>query len=197
MQLDIAATLAMAHWWWTFILRGVIAVAFGIIALLWPGWGLGVLVALFGIWALIEGFTLLLTAFRTRETDRNWWLEMLEGIVSIAAGVVALLLPGFAAGILMLIIAAWAIVMGAFQVYMAIRLREEIRGEFWLGLAGVAAIVFGVATFFFPAVSALSLVWLIGSFAIVYGVFLVILGWRLRRIDELARRDAAMEYPRA
>jgi uncharacterized membrane protein HdeD (DUF308 family) len=195
-MLDMVATVAMARWWWTFILRGVVAIAFGVLAFLAPGWELAVLVALFGLWALLEGMTSFFTALRTRATNRNWWLELLEGIASLAAGVIALLFPGFAADILILLIAAWAIVIGAVQIYLAIRMRDEIQGEFWLGLAGVAAIVFGVATLFFPAGSALSIVWLIGSFAIVFGVFLVILGWRLRRIDELAKVDAAHDYRR-
>jgi uncharacterized membrane protein HdeD (DUF308 family) len=195
-MLDMAATVAMARWWWAYILRGVVAVAFGVLAFLAPGWGLAVLVALFGLWALLEGMTSFFTALRTRTTHRNWWLELLEGIASLAAGVIALLFPGFAADILILLIAAWAIVIGAVQIYLAIRMRDEIQGEFWLGLAGVAAIVFGVATLFFPAGSALSIVWLIGSFAIAFGVFLVILGWRLRRINELARIDAAHDYRR-
>jgi uncharacterized membrane protein HdeD (DUF308 family) len=78
----------------------------------------------------------------------------------------------------------------------AIRLREQIRGEFWLGLAGVASILYGVVIYLFPAAGALSIVWLIGSFAIAFGAFLLILGWRLRGINELAKRDAAHDYSR-
>jgi uncharacterized membrane protein HdeD (DUF308 family) len=195
-RLDVAGTVALARWWWTFIVRGVLAIAFGVLAFIAPGLGIAVLVGLFAAWALIDGVTSLFTGVRTRETDKNWWLEILEGVVSIAAGVIALLFPVFAADILVLIIAAWAVVTGIFEIVAAIRLREQIKGEFWLGLAGVASILFGVVLFLFPAAGALSLVWLIGSFAIVFGVFLVILGWRLRAIDELARTDAANDYSR-
>lgn len=196
-MLEMAATKAMARWWWTFILRGLVAVAFGLLALLLPALAVLTLVALFGFWALLEGMTSFLAGLRMRARSKNWWLEVLEGVVSIAAGVLALLFPGFTAEILRYLIAAWAIVIGVFQVYMAIRLREEIRGEFWLGLAGVAAVIFGISMILFPAAGVLSLVWLIGSFAIAFGVFLVVLGWRLRRIDELARRDAETDYSRA
>jgi uncharacterized membrane protein HdeD (DUF308 family) len=116
--------------------------------------------------------------------------------VSILAGLIALVLPGLAADILVLLIAAWAIVTGAFQIWTAVRLREQIRGEFWLGLAGAASILFGIVLFLFPAPGALALVWLIGSAAIVIGILLVILGWRLRGIHEMAKLDAAHEYSR-
>lgn len=193
----MATVVAMARWWWAYILRGIVAIGFGVLAFLSPMWGLAVLVALFGLWALIEGATSFLTGLRSRETDRNWWLEVLEGVASIAAGVIALLFPPFALEILLLLIGIWAVIIGVFQVYMAIRLRDEIEGELWLALAGVAAILFGIATFFFPAGSALSIVWLIGGFAIAFGVLLVVLGWRLRRVNEAAKRDAATDYSRA
>jgi uncharacterized membrane protein HdeD (DUF308 family) len=114
----------------------------------------------------------------------------------VLAGLIALVLPDFAAQILVLLIAAWAIVTGAFQIWSAIRLRAEISGEFWLGLAGVASILFGVILLVFPAAGALGLVWLIGSAAIAIGVFLIILGWRLRGIHELGKLDAAHDYSR-
>jgi uncharacterized membrane protein HdeD (DUF308 family) len=104
--------------------------------------------------------------------------------------------PLLIADALRILIAVWAILIGVFQVYLAIRLRDEIRGEFWLGLAGAAAIVFGVSMFLYPVASVVSLVWLIGSFGIAFGVLLVMLGWRLRGINELAKRDAATDYSR-
>ncbi len=195
--LDMATVVAMSRWWWTFILRGVVAVGFGILAFFAPGWGVLVLVALFGIWALIEGISAFFTGLRTRGANRNWWLELLVGVLSITAGLLALIFPGFASGILLILIAAWAIVIGLFQISMAIRLRDEIRGEFWLGLAGVAAIILGVSMFLFPTAGILGLVWLIGSLAIVFGVFLIVLGWRLRAINELVKRDAATDYSTA
>ena len=96
-------------------------------------------------------------------TTRTWWPEVVEGIVSATAGIFAIAFPAFAAEILILLIAVWAIVVGVFQVYLAIRLRDEMQGEFWLGLAGVALILLGIGMLLFPAAAALSLVWLIGS----------------------------------
>jgi len=189
--LNVSGVVELARWWWTFIIRGIAAIAFGVLAFVSPAWSLAVLVALFGVWALVDGVTGVVTGVRSRGRDRSWWLSILEGIVGIVAGVFAFVFPIQAAGALVFIIAAWAIVSGIFQVVAAIRLREQIQGEFWLGLAGVGSILFGVVLYLFPAAGALSLVWLIGGFAIALGAFLLVLGWRLRGIDELARRDAA------
>ena len=196
MAFTVSQTVELARWGWAFILRGVLAIAFGVLAFLTPLWGLAILVALFGAWALVNGVTSLWTGIRTRNVDRNWWLEIVEGIVSILAGIIAIVLWELAAEILLYIIAAWAIVTGVFQIWAAIRLREKIRGEFWLGLAGAASILFGILLFLFPAAGVLTVVWLIGSGAIAIGLFLVILGWRLRAINELGKVDAAHDYSR-
>jgi len=191
-----SGTVELARWWWTFILRGTMAIAFGVLAFFAPGLGIAVLVGLFAAWALIDGATNLLSGIRSRGKDRSWWLEILEGIVGIVAGMIALIFPILAAEALVLIIAAWAIITGIFEIVAAIRLREQIRGELWLGLAGLASILFGVVLFLFPGAGALSLVWLIGGFAIAFGAFLVVLGWRLRGFNQLAKVDAADDYRR-
>jgi uncharacterized membrane protein HdeD (DUF308 family) len=192
----MAGTVALARWWWTFLVRGLLAIAFGVLAFFAPGLGIAVLVGLFAAWALIDGVTSLATGIGGRNRDKSWWLEILEGVVSIIAGIIALVFPVLAAEVLVIIIAAWAIVTGIFEIIAAIRLREQIKGEFWLGLAGLASILFGVILLVFPGVGALSLVWLIGSFALVFGVFLVFLGWRLRGVNEMAKIDAAHDYSR-
>jgi uncharacterized membrane protein HdeD (DUF308 family) len=191
---DMQETIGLARWWWTFVLRGAVAILFGVLAFVAPGVGIGLLVGLFAAWALIDGVNNLLTGIRTRGQDRSWWLEILEGLVGVAAGVIALLFPTYAAEILILLIAAWAIVTGLLEIVLAVRLRTVIVGEVWMALAGVASILFGVVIFLFPAAGALSIVWLIGSFAIAFGAFMVMLGWRLRGIDQMAKRDAAHDY---
>jgi uncharacterized membrane protein HdeD (DUF308 family) len=187
-DVDVARTLHLARWWWTYVVRGAIAILFGILAFAAPAFGIAILVALFAAWAIIDGIGNLVAGIRTRGGDRSWWLEVLEGLVSVAAGVLALLVPDIAARALVLIIGAWAVLTGVIEIVLAVRLRRVIEGEVWMALGGVASIVFGVVLVIFPATGALSLVWLIGSFAIAFGVFLVILGWRLRGIDALARR---------
>ena len=182
--------LGLARWWWTFILRGVVAILFGILALVSPAWGIAVLVALFAAWAMVEGVGNVLTGIRTRGQDRSWWLEILEGLVGIAAGVAAILLPvEVAARALVLVIAAWAGLTGAIQIVLAVRLRRVIRGELWMALAGIASILFGVVLVAFPAAGALSLVWLIGAFGVAFGAFAFGLGWQLRSLHERAQPE--------
>ena len=190
MAFGVSGTVELARWWWTFIVRGLLAIAFGILAFFAPGLGIAVLVGLFAAWALIDGATSIVAGIRTRGRDRSWWLEILEGIAGVAAGLLALIFPLFAAEVLVLIIAAWAIITGIFEIVAAVRLREQIRGEVWLGLAGVVSILFGIVLVLFPGTGALGLVWLIGGSALVFGAFLIILGWRLRGIHELAARGA-------
>jgi uncharacterized membrane protein HdeD (DUF308 family) len=196
MAFGMRGAVILSRWWWTFILRGVLAMAFGVLAFLSPGWGIAILVGLFAAWALIDGATSLVAGIQTRGRDRSWWLEIVEGIVGIAAGAIALIFPQYAAEALVLIIAAWSIVTGALEIWAAMRLREQITGELWLGLAGLASILFGVVLFLFPEAGALSLVWIIGGFAIAFGAFLVVLGWRLRTIHEMAKADASHDYRR-
>lgn len=191
MTFDISATLELARWWWTFVLRGLLAIAFGILAFFAPGLGIAVLVALFAIWVLVDGITGLWAGLRGHGRDRSWWIEVVEGIVGVVAGTLALAFPLLAAEILVLLIAAWAIVTGALEIVTAFRLHDRITGELWLGMAGAASVLFGVVLLLFPGAGALSLVWLIGGFAVAFGAFLVVLGARLRTIDGRARRQPA------
>jgi uncharacterized membrane protein HdeD (DUF308 family) len=188
--------IGLARWWWVFIARGVVAIGFGILVFLAPGWGIRVLVALIAAWAIVDGAGSLLTGIRTRGQDRSWWLEVVEGLVGIAAGVLALLLLEYAVGAVTLVIAAWAVVTGIVEIVLAIRLRRVIEGEVWMGLAGAASILFGVLLLAYPAAGALSIAWLISAFALAFGVFQIGLGWRLRRTNELGRLDAAHDYGR-
>ncbi len=185
--------IGLSRWWWVFVLRGVVAIGFAILAFFAPGWGILVLMSLFAAWAIIDGAGSLLTGIRTRGQDRSWWLEVIEGLVGIAAGILAIVLLPYAVTALVLIIAAWSVVTGIIEIVLAIRLRRVIEGEVWMALAGVASILFGVLLVVFPAAGALSLVWLIAAFAVVFGIFQIALGWRLRGIDDLARRHAANE----
>jgi uncharacterized membrane protein HdeD (DUF308 family) len=182
----VAGTVELARWWWTFILRGVLAIAFGVVAFLSPPATIAALVLLFGAWALVDGVFHIAGAIQDRSRNRSWWLAVLEGVVSIIAGVLALAFPAFAAVSLLLIIAAWSIVTGVVEVVMAIRLREQITGELWLAIAGILSIVFGVLLFLFPTSGAITIVWIIGAFAIAFGIAMIVLGWRLRGVHQRA-----------
>lgn len=171
----------LARNWWIVALRGVLGIIFGILALIWPGITLSVLVLLFGAYALIDGiFSVIEGVVRATQRQERWWVLVLEGLLGVAAGIATLIWPGITALILLYLIAAWAIITGVLEVIAAIRLRKEIEGEFWLALSGIASILFGVVLFLFPGTGALAVVWMIGIYGLVFGVLTLILAFRLR-----------------
>jgi uncharacterized membrane protein HdeD (DUF308 family) len=169
----------LAQSWWVLALRGACALIFGVLALAWPGVTLLLLVALFAAYAIISGVAALVGSLRTRN-QRGWWLLFLLGLVSVAAGVLAVVYPGITALALVLLMGANAIVIGALEIWMAVRLRAEVRGEWLLGLAGFVSILFGVFVMIFPGAGALALVWLIAVQAIVSGLLWLTLAFRIR-----------------
>ncbi len=170
----------MARNWWMLLIRGVAAILFGIAVILAPGIALAVLVTLWGVYALVDGVFAVIAGFRGRETNRNWWVTILEGAVSIIAGIVAFLFPALVAGVLLYVIAIWAIITGVLEIVAAIQLRKEIEGELWMGLSGLASIVFGVLLILFPGAGILTLLWLVAAYSIVFGVVMIILSFRLK-----------------
>lgn len=171
----------LSRTWWVLVLRGVAALLFGVLALVWPGITLLVLIVLFAAYALVGGALELAGAFQQRRA-RGWWLMLLLGIASVAAGLIAIAYPGITAVALVLVIGISAIFWGVLDIAMAIRLRRELQGEWLLGLAGFLSIVFGVILIAFPGAGALALVWLIGIQAVLVGVLLIGLGLRLRAL---------------
>src|SRR5262245_30785719 len=128
--------LLMARNWWMLVLRGIAAILFGLLAWTWPGVTLVVLVMLWGAYALVDGLLAIASAI-SGASGRPWWTLALEGVAGVGAAVVTWLWPGLTAIVLLYVIAAWAIVTGVIEIVVAIRLRKEIRGEFWLALAGL------------------------------------------------------------
>jgi uncharacterized membrane protein HdeD (DUF308 family) len=161
------------------VLRGAAALAFGILALIWPAITLVFVVALFAAYAIAGGVAALAVAWHNHG-ESGWWLVLLLGLVSVAAGIVAVFYPGLTALVLVLVIGFNAIFSGVLDVSMAIRLRKEIEGEWLLALAGIASVIFGALVVIFPGAGALALLWLIAAYAIGTGVLLLWLGLRLR-----------------
>ena len=167
--------------WWAIALRGVAAILFGILAFAVPGLTLAALVLLFGAYALVDGVLNIIAAIRGRHAGRPAWILLFEGVVSVAAGLVAVLLPSLTALALLYLIGAWAVITGVLEIVAAVRLRRRIQGEWWLALSGVLSVILGVLIMVAPGAGALALVLWIGAFAIVFGVLLVALAFRLRR----------------
>ena len=166
--------------WWLVALRGVLAILFGIAAFVWPGITLLTLVLFFGVYAIVDGVIAIVTGLsRTRETPR-WWMFLLEGLLNIGAGIVALLMPDLATLVLIYILASWAVFTGLLEIVAAVRLRHEITNEWFLALGGVLSIGLGILLFLQPAAGSLAIIWTIAAYAVLFGILLVILGIRLR-----------------
>lgn len=172
--------LLARNWGWV-MLRGVAALVFGLLALFNPGITVAALVILFGAYALVDGISTIISAIANRHGEPHWVALLIGGIVSIAAGVVTFARPGFTALALLYLIAAWAIITGILEIVAAIRLREAIRGEWLLILAGVLSVLFGVLLIVAPGAGALAVVLWIGAYAVVFGIVLIILAFRLRQ----------------
>jgi len=182
MQTSQAAT--MVHTlklnWWLLALRGLVAVLFGVLAFMWPGATLITLVWLVGAFALVNGILSLVLAAKTPKGYPKVGSLILGGLLGILAGLLAFVMPGITALGLLILIAAWAIVTGIMELVAAVRLRKIINNEWLLVLAGIASVVFGVILLFQPAAGALALIWLIGAWAFVFGILLMILAFRMR-----------------
>ena len=162
------------------LLRGVVGIAAGMLAMLWPGLTIAFLVVLFGTYALVDGMTnVWLGLRRTPERGRSW-ASVAQGLFGIAAGVLAFVWPGITTLALLFWIAAWAIITGILEVVAAIRFRKELQREWILVLSGVLSIAFGLLLSAFPAVGAVGLAWALGAYAAASGILLVAMAIRLR-----------------
>jgi uncharacterized membrane protein HdeD (DUF308 family) len=166
--------------WWLLALRGLVAVLFGVLAFVWPGATLITLVWLFGAFALVNGLLSLILAAKAPKGYPRIGSLILGGLLGILAGLLTFVMPGITALGLLMLIAAWAIVTGIMEVVAAIRLRKIIANEWLLILAGIASVAFGVILFLQPAAGALALIWWIGAWALVFGILLIVLAFRMR-----------------
>jgi uncharacterized membrane protein HdeD (DUF308 family) len=172
---------ALAENWWLLLLRGIAAIIFGLLAFFWPGVTLLTLVFLWGAYAFVDGVFSLWAAISGRvAVAPRWWLAIV-GVAGVVAGILTFAWPGITTVVLLLFIASWAIVSGVFEIWGAIQLRKEIEGEWWLILAGLLSIAFGVILIGQPGVGALAVVWLIAWYAILLGATMIGLSFRLRK----------------
>jgi uncharacterized membrane protein HdeD (DUF308 family) len=174
-----AYVVARQQDWWLLVLRGIAAVVFGLAAFLWPGLTLAALVLLFGAYAIVDGVVAIYTAVRRREPGQ-WEWHFAQGLLGLAAGLVAILLPGIAALALVTLVAAWAILTGVSEIVLAFRMRDRLSNEILWFLAGILSILLGLALVLFPAAGALALTWMIGAYALFLGIVFLTLGITLR-----------------
>jgi uncharacterized membrane protein HdeD (DUF308 family) len=177
--------------WWALVLRGIAAIVFGVLAFVWPHITLAALILLFGAYALVDGVFSIIAGIKTHADNKRWWLLLLMGLLSVAAGIYAFVMPAITAFILLVLIAAWAIVGGVFEIAAAIQLRKHITGEWLLVLSGIISILFGAALLYNPVAGALAVVWIIGIYAVVDGILLLALGIKLRGLVRSVPRMVA------
>jgi uncharacterized membrane protein HdeD (DUF308 family) len=168
--------------WWLLVLRGACAILFGVLAFAYPGSTGEVLVLLFGAYALVNGvFTIGISARAPKGLPGRGTLLLL-GLLGVAAGLITFFYPGITALSLLSVIAFWAIVTGILEIWVAVALRKELSNEWMLILSGILSVVFGVAIVAMPSAGALSIIWLIGSYAILFGLMLLAVAFRLRSV---------------
>jgi uncharacterized membrane protein HdeD (DUF308 family) len=176
------------HYGWFLAVRGVLAIVFGFLALLWPGITAIALAVLFGAFVLVDGIGMLVAFFRRRTTGRYRGAHLVAGMGAVAAGIITLLWPGITVLALMVLIGVWAIVIGALEIVAA----TEGRSEWYEGLIGGLSIVAGVLILLRPGISALAMAQIIGVFAIVIGVLRLAETWHLYRSAHRPRRTDRM-----
>ncbi len=166
--------------WWAVAVRGVAAILFGILTLVLPALTLEFMILLFGTYALLDGASNAVSAIVNRKHDRTWWWFLLAGLAGVAVGILTFAFPGLTAIVLVYFIAARALIIGIVEIAAGVALRKEISSEWFLILKGILSVLFGLVLFAMPGAGALAMVLVIGVYAIVAGVLLMLVAFRLR-----------------
>jgi uncharacterized membrane protein HdeD (DUF308 family) len=170
--------------WWALVLRGVMAILFALITFAVPGITIAVLVTIFGFYALFDGIFAIISTVKAVHGHRRWGAFLFEGVVGILFGLYAIIFPIAAAAAFVTFVAVWAVFTGVLEIAAAIRLRRHIRGEWMLILVGVLSILLGFTLLIAPVSGAVFLVWILASYGLIFGVLLIALGFRMRRLPE-------------
>ncbi len=173
---------ALKRHWWVPVIRGIAAIVFGIIAFVYPGITVATLVLFFGAWVLIDGIFRVVGAIGHRASDPDWGWHIVIGIVGIIVGLLTFHAPQITALALIIYIAAWALMIGATEIAFAIKLRREIKGEWFLILMGLASIAFAILLLWNPIAGAAAVIWLIAWYAVVLGILAIFFGFRLKAL---------------
>ncbi|HEV7179930.1 MAG TPA: HdeD family acid-resistance protein [Candidatus Baltobacteraceae bacterium] len=171
----------LARNWWALLIRGIAAIIFGLLAFLLPGPTGFALVILFGAYAFIDGVFAVVSAVRAAEAHQRWGAFLAEGIIGLIIAAIVFFEPRSAAIGLYITIAVWALITGIFELVAAVELRKTLPNDWLLVLAGIASLLFAVLMIVYPLAGALTIIWLIGAYAIVFGVIMLGLAFRLRR----------------
>jgi uncharacterized membrane protein HdeD (DUF308 family) len=172
---------ALARNWWALLIRGIVAIIFGILAFMWPTATILAIGILFGAYAFVDGIFAIVSAVRAAEAHERWWPFLIEGIIGIVIAAITFYDIRITLLALYFTIAAWAFLTGILEIVAAFQLRKQIANEIWLIIGGVASIIFGVLMIYYPLAGVLAIIWLIGAYAIVFGIIMIAFSFRLRR----------------
>jgi uncharacterized membrane protein HdeD (DUF308 family) len=170
----------LAKNWWSLMIRGLAAILLSAITFIRPGITLGALVLVFGAYALIDGLVSIAGAVRAGQAHERWAALMVEGVAGILVAIITVAWPAITALSLVYVVAAWALVTGIAEIAAAVRLRKHVHGEILLALSGVASLVLGLLMIARPLAGALAIALWVGAYAMVFGILLLALGFRLR-----------------
>lgn len=177
-------TQMVSRIWWTVALRGVLAVLFGVVALFFTGRTLLALIYVFGVYAVLSGLVAIVAAVRAGEAHRRWGWLAIAGIVGVAAGIVSFLWPGLTALAVVLVVAAWAIIIGVAEIAFALSWPDTLAHPWLAALSGAVSVVYGVLLAVWPRSGAVALTWLLGIYAIIYGATVLYYAYRLQALRQ-------------
>jgi uncharacterized membrane protein HdeD (DUF308 family) len=186
-----AMSALLAQNWWLIALRGVFAILFALIAFFWPGAAILSFVLFFSAYMLVDGVFAIVAAVRAASNHQRWGLLVLEGIVDILTGIIAFAWPGLTVVFFITLMAVWSLITGILMVVAAFKLNPEY-GRGWLIFSGIVSVLFGVALLVAPLVGAVVLTWWLGAYALVFGITLIVLAFKLKgRKDDVTTGTAA------
>lgn len=172
-----------ADYWWTILIRGIVAVLFAVIALFWPGFTLELLILLFALYVLIDGILAIISAIKAAEHHKQWWLFLLEGIVGLTVGILTLIWPQITAVILVYLIAAWAIITGIFEMWAAFVAPFNTGNKVLLGIVGLLSVLIGMILVIHPFEGVIALVWIIGLYAFIVGILFIAFSFQVKNLE--------------
>ena len=176
--------------WWMVLLRGALAIVFGVLVFTQTDLDLSSVILAFGTFVFIEGGLTTVSALRVREQDNDWWILLIEGLSAMLMAVLTFMNPLVTAVVLLFYIATWAVVMGVLRIISAIRLRQRRVDESWMLIGGGVSVAFGLLTLGYPGPGALALLSYIGAWAFITGFALVLVSVRLKGMRRPARVGA-------
>jgi uncharacterized membrane protein HdeD (DUF308 family) len=179
----------LARKWWVLALRALVAVLFGVAVIIWPVIALKVIVLLFGVYALVDGVITAILGVLIRKEEYRWWLWLLEGLTGIVVGVLVFIWPAISTLVLLYLIAVWGVVTGVIEILAAIGLRKVITDEWVLMLDGFLSILLGAFIAVYPNPGILVLIWVIGFYAILFGILLFVLSLQLHSLGRRIKRE--------